>query len=140
MCTKNIKVSQTWKEDGYDGDVDMPGSLDVGAPMIIHENGRRTIIGMFLKQMQGVTVFNQLPQTLSIGSKKMQTGPRKAHAQIQNPPSPPATVGQQTVPLENAETTGLCCVISGTNLVSAQLENFFRWNPSGTFRNIPWYH
>ena len=28
----------------------------------------------------------------------------------------------------------------GTNLVSAQLENFFRWNPSGTFRNIPWYH
>ena len=66
MCTKNIKVSQTWKEDGYDGDVDMPGSLDVGAPMIIHENGRRTIIGMFLKQMQGAAVFNQItPDTFN---------------------------------------------------------------------------
>merc|ERR1711884_950398 len=28
----------------------------------------------------------------------------------------------------------------GNNKVSGQLENFFRWNPSGTFRNIPWYH
>ena len=28
----------------------------------------------------------------------------------------------------------------GNNKVSAQLEKFFRWNPSGTFRNIPWYH
>ena len=26
------------------------------------------------------------------------------------------------------------------NLVSGQLENFFHWNPSGTFRNIPWHH
>ena len=30
--------------------------------------------------------------------------------------------------------------IVGNNLVSGQLENFFHWNPSGTFRNIPWYH
>ena len=30
--------------------------------------------------------------------------------------------------------------ILGNNKVSAQLEIFFRWNPSGTFRNIPWYH
>ena len=30
--------------------------------------------------------------------------------------------------------------ILGNNKVSGQLENFFRWNPSGTFRNIPWYH
>ena len=28
----------------------------------------------------------------------------------------------------------------GNNKVSVQLENFFRWNPSGTFRNIPWHH
>merc|ERR1711884_5776 len=28
----------------------------------------------------------------------------------------------------------------GNNKVSGQLENFFRWNPSGTFRNIPWHH
>ena len=59
-------MSQTWKEDGYDGDVDMPGSLDVGAPMIIHENGRRTVIGMFLRQMQGAAVFNQItPDTFN---------------------------------------------------------------------------
>ena len=30
--------------------------------------------------------------------------------------------------------------ILGNNKVSGQLEIFFRWNPSGTFRNIPWYH
>ena len=30
--------------------------------------------------------------------------------------------------------------IEGNNLVSAQLKFFFRWNPSGTFRNIPWHH
>ena len=30
--------------------------------------------------------------------------------------------------------------VLGNNKVSGQLENFFRWNPSGTFRNIPWYH
>ena len=31
--------------------------------------------------------------------------------------------------------------IQGKNKVSAQLEIFFfRWNPSGTFRNIPWFH
>ena len=28
--------------------------------------------------------------------------------------------------------------IEGNNKVSGQLENFFRLNPSGTFRNIPW--
>ena len=28
----------------------------------------------------------------------------------------------------------------GNNLVSGQLEIFFHWNPSGTFRNIPWHH
>ena len=28
----------------------------------------------------------------------------------------------------------------GINKVSVQLEIFFRWNPSGTFRNVPWYH
>ena len=27
--------------------------------------------------------------------------------------------------------------IVGNNKVSVQLEIFFRWNPSGTFRNIP---
>ena len=31
-------------------------------------------------------------------------------------------------------------VVVGNNKVSGQLENFFRWNPSGTFRNIPWHH
>ena len=30
--------------------------------------------------------------------------------------------------------------VEGNNKVSVQLENFFRWNPSETFRNIPWYH
>ena len=30
--------------------------------------------------------------------------------------------------------------IGGNNLVSGQLEYFFRWNLSGTFRNIPWHH
>ena len=30
--------------------------------------------------------------------------------------------------------------IEGNNKVSVQLENFFRWNPSQTFRNIPWHH
>ena len=30
--------------------------------------------------------------------------------------------------------------VVGNNKVSGQLENFFRWNPSGTFRNIPWHH
>ena len=31
-------------------------------------------------------------------------------------------------------------IYRGNNKVSVQLENFFRWNPSGTFRNIPWHH
>ena len=31
------------------------------------------------------------------------------------------------------------CIV-GNNLVSGQLENFFHWNPSGTFRHIPWHH
>ena len=35
---------------------------------------------------------------------------------------------------------GFLMAIMGNNKVSAQLEIFFRWNPSGTFRNIPWYH
>ena len=30
--------------------------------------------------------------------------------------------------------------LMGNNKVSVQLEIFFRWNPSGTFRNIPWHH
>ena len=30
--------------------------------------------------------------------------------------------------------------IMGNNKVSGQHEKFFRWNPSGTFRNIPWHH
>ena len=30
--------------------------------------------------------------------------------------------------------------LKGNNKVSVQLEKFFRWNPSGTFRNIPWHH
>ena len=31
-------------------------------------------------------------------------------------------------------------VTLGNIMVSVQLEIFFRWNPSGTFRNIPWHH
>ena len=37
----------------------------------------------------------------------MQTGPRKALAQIQNPPSPPANVGEKTGTLQIEEATGL---------------------------------
>ena len=38
----------------------------------------------------------------------MQTGPRKALAQIQNPPSPPANVGEKTGTLQKEEAaTGL---------------------------------
>ena len=36
----------------------------------------------------------------------MQTGPRKALAQIQNPPSPPANVGEKTGILQIEEATG----------------------------------
>ena len=36
----------------------------------------------------------------------MQTGPRKALAQIQNPPSPPANVGEKTGTLQREEATG----------------------------------
>ena len=36
----------------------------------------------------------------------MQTGPRKALAQIQNPPSPPANVGEKTGTLQKEEATG----------------------------------
>ena len=36
----------------------------------------------------------------------MQTGPRKAPAQIRNPPSPPANVGEKTGTLQREEATG----------------------------------
>ena len=66
MCTRNHQVSQIWKTNGNDRDVDMPGERDLGAPLIIVENDRRTVIGMFLRQMRGPAVYSQItPATVN---------------------------------------------------------------------------
>ena len=59
-------MSQTWKTNGDIRDMDMPGKLDRGAPLIVVENGRRTLIGVFLKQMRGAAVHSQItPATVN---------------------------------------------------------------------------
>ena len=62
MCIENHQVR--WK-DGR-GTTDFPGERDMGTPLITTENGRQTVIGIFLKQMQGPAVFAQItPATVN---------------------------------------------------------------------------
>ena len=51
-----------------------------------------------------------------------------------------STVQCSTVQYRTVQYSTVKYSIVGNNKVSGQLENFFRWNPSGTFRNIPWHH
>ena len=53
---------------GQDDEVDnieLPGDLDEGSPLVIEENGRNTVIGMFLKQMKGPAVYAQITPATS---------------------------------------------------------------------------
>ena len=46
--------------------IELPGDRDQGSPMAMKENGRHTVIGMFLKQMKGPAVYAQItPDTVN---------------------------------------------------------------------------
>ena len=61
MCIDNYKTGEWGGENK-----DLPGERDMGTPLIKTENARQTVIGIFLKQMQGVAVFAQItPATVN---------------------------------------------------------------------------
>ena len=52
--------------NGMYHNVEFPGDRDEGSPLVIQENGRSTVIGMFLKQMKGPALYAQItPDTVN---------------------------------------------------------------------------
>ena len=52
--------------NGMYHNVEFPGDRDEGSPLVIQENGRSTVIAMFLKQMKGPAVYTQItPDTVN---------------------------------------------------------------------------
>ena len=51
LCIENYEFTVT--VDGETETITMPGEKDMGTPLIITENGRRTILGIMLYRMQG---------------------------------------------------------------------------------------
>ena len=53
-------------QDGWIHNVEIPGDRDEGSPLVIKENDRYTVIGMFLKQMKGPALYAQItPDTVN---------------------------------------------------------------------------
>ena len=69
LCVEKSYVKYQNDMPGQDDEVDnieLPGDLDEGSPLVIEENGRNTVIGMFLKQMKGPAVYAQItPATIN---------------------------------------------------------------------------
>ena len=62
------KTQVVYRDDSDQGFIrpEFPGDRDEGTPLVTTENGRNTVIGMFLKQMKGPAVYAQItPATIN---------------------------------------------------------------------------
>ena len=68
MCINSAtRIQPYWPEpEGVLTNVRVPGPLDQGSPLIMQENGRKTIIAMFLRRLPKVGLAAQLsPETVN---------------------------------------------------------------------------
>ena len=66
MCINSATRIQPYRPEGVLTNVRVPGPLDQGSPLIMQENGRKTIIAMFLRRLPKVGLAAQLsPETVN---------------------------------------------------------------------------
>ena len=66
MCINSATRIQPYRPEGVLTNVRVPGPLDQGSPLIMQENGRKTIIAMFLRRLPKVGLVAQLsPETIN---------------------------------------------------------------------------